>query len=70
MMCQDADSAAKAYRFEVVSATLLLPVKTLQSALAIDLEKRLLETPITYRWEAKNIIAKEKKTDFLLCNTG
>ncbi len=49
MMCQDADSATKAYRLQVVSATLLCPVKTLQSALAIDLEKRLLETPITYR---------------------
>ncbi len=44
----DSDSAEKQYRLELSDATLLVPVKTLNSGLALSLEKRLQETPITY----------------------
>ena len=51
LFCKDADASTKKYKFSVAGATLVVPIKTLSSGLAIDLEKRLHETPITYHLE-------------------
>ncbi len=51
MFTKDADASTKKYKLELVGATLICPIKTLNSGLAIDLEKRLHDSPITYHLE-------------------
>ena len=54
----DKNAAKMGYRLKISAATLILPVKTLATGLALDLEKKLAEKPITYplgRVESKMI---------------
>ncbi len=49
MFCKDSNAAAKKYRLKIDSAVLIVPCKTLNPGLALDLERRLAEKPIMYR---------------------
>ncbi len=58
MVCGDNDKDTKAYKLKVEQATLLVPVKTMQPSLALDLERRLDHAPLHYsmrRVEIKRI---------------
>ena len=48
LLSPDSDATDKGYRFQVEAATLMVPVKVMSTALAVDLEARLAETPISY----------------------
>ncbi len=51
MMCPDADANTRKYKLDIKSASLVCPIKTLNSGLALDLEKKLLHSPVTYHLE-------------------
>ena len=58
LLCRDQGAAAKGYHFEIESATLLVPVKTLAAGLALELDDKLSKGPVVYnvrRLEGKKL---------------
>ncbi len=48
LLSPDANAEAKGYHFRIEAATLMVPILVMSSALALNLEKRMMETPITF----------------------
>ncbi len=48
ILCRDKNVDEMKYRLTIQSANLLLPVKSMAASLALDMEKRLASTPVTY----------------------
>ena len=58
MLCYDENANERQFRLKIDSAKLIVPVKVMAPGLALDLEKRLTDTPLTYplhRMEIKKI---------------